>query len=185
MRLDGPRGAGRRLQQGSCGCRSDGVKKALAGLGSAPGRRSGRCLLARCLLLRLLLVRRRLDRGCLRSPTNSMMRHRSAVAAARPELDDARVAAGTPLEALGEIEEDLLDEVDLLRLAVDDCACRSGEGTRRRRAARAGAWRASVGLRARRCGVYATSPRRTALVMSRSATRRSSLALASVVSMRS
>src|SRR6185436_12117482 len=39
--------------------------------------------------------------------------HRGAVAAAGAELGDAGVAAGTALEALGELDEDLLDDVDL------------------------------------------------------------------------
>src|SRR6185503_6335302 len=66
------------------------------------------------LLLRLLLG---LLRGCAFDELDGA--HRGAVAAAGTELDDARVATRTILEALAEIDEHLLDQVHaLLRAAL-------------------------------------------------------------------
>src|SRR5690606_31145528 len=45
-------------------------------------------------------------------------RKRRVVAAARTELHDPGVTARAPLEALGQIHEHFLDQVDLLRLAI-------------------------------------------------------------------
>jgi hypothetical protein len=57
--------------------------------------------------------------------------HRGVVAAARPELEDAGVAAGALGEALGQVKEDFLHEVDALALVVgtrDDAKAREEGG---------------------------------------------------------
>src|SRR4051812_5448500 len=89
---------------------------ALLGFGAARSRSCGRGGLTGGLLFRLL--RRLAGRRSFRltsSVANELDdRHRRVVSTARTELDDSGVPTRTSLEALGQIYEDLLDQVDLL-----------------------------------------------------------------------
>src|ERR1044071_490330 len=100
------------------------------GLCAAGGRSRRRRLLAgRLLLLLLRLVRFGLLglRFAFELAHELDERHLGGVAAAGAELDDPGVTAGAPLEALGEIEKHLLDEIDFFRLAVDDARSKARE----------------------------------------------------------